>query len=269
MSDANGPVRRRRIAGEAKPAAPAAQQAPVVKRPPSRRAAAKKAAAAQAPTSTSASVASETAPAPVRARRPKAAAPVAAQPVETETLVAAEPDVPAPAEPRDRPTRRDLLLLVPLTLLALAALVVGGYLVANPPGADDAEVIKGQEQATAAAATAAETIFSFQYDKLDEHLTASKALMTSAFAKDFDKIAPALTELAPQRKIQVKALTRESAALPCGDECSATKASILVFIDQARVVGSEDADPTVFANRIKVQMVKRDGGWLVNQIDAL
>jgi len=92
--------------------------------------------------------------------------------------------------------------------------------------------------------------------------------MTPAFAKDFDQIAPALTELAPQRQIVVQAAARESAAMPCGKECSATKADVLVFVDQARLVG-DSKEPTVFANRIKVSMVKNDDGWLVANIRAL
>jgi Mce-associated membrane protein len=276
VSDSNGPVRRRRIAGESKPAAPvakAARKAPTLKKPvarktaparretPATKAPAAKAPVAKAPATNAADAKKVPGATPtVTTRRPVSAKPVAARPaVSTE-----------PSDTRGRPSRRDLLLLVPLALVALAVLVIGGYLVVNPPGgSSDKDVATAQRQASSAAASAAETIFSFQYDKLDEHLSASKALMTPSFAKDFDKIAPALTELAPQRKIQVQAMTRESAALPCGDECSSTKVSVLVFIDQARLVGSSKADPTVFANRIKVSMVKRDGGWLVNQIDAI
>ena len=43
---------------------------------------------------------------------------------------------------------------------------------------------------------------------------------------------------------------------------------VLVFLDQARLVGSSK-EPTVFANRIAVSMVKTDDGWLVNNIRAL
>jgi Mce-associated membrane protein len=266
VSDSNGPVRRRRIAGEGKPAAPVAKaprKTSALKKPVARK-------AGPAPRETPA------AKAPA-AKTPAAKAPVAKAPVTKITKITKAPvtrtapaATPEPSAARGGPSRRDLLLVVPLAVVALAALVFGGYLVVNPPGgSSDKEVTAAQRQASSAAASAAETIFSFQYDKLDEHLSASKALMTPAFAKDFDKIAPALTELAPQRKIQVQALTRESAALPCGEECSSTKVSVLVFIDQARVVGSSKAEPTVFANRIKVSMVKSDGGWRVNQIDAI
>ncbi|MCU1533519.1 MAG: hypothetical protein JWO49_3090, partial [Arthrobacter sp.] len=179
-------------------------------------------------------------------------------------------DAPAKRAAGSRPSRRDLLWLVPASLVAIAALVAGVFMVVDPPGGDDSAgaLDTSRRQASAAAATAAETIFTFRYDQLDEHLEASKALMTPAFSKKFDEIAPALTELAPQRKIVVQAVTRESAAIACGDECSADRADVLVFVDQARLVG-DSAEPTVFANRIKVTMVKDDDGWLVSDIRAL
>jgi hypothetical protein len=92
--------------------------------------------------------------------------------------------------------------------------------------------------------------------------------MTPSFAKDFEKVAPALTEVTAQRKIVVKAVAREAAPLACGDECSPTKVDVLIFLDQARLVGSSK-QPTVFANRISVSMVKTDGDWLVNNVRAL
>ena len=92
--------------------------------------------------------------------------------------------------------------------------------------------------------------------------------MTTSFAKDFEKVAPALSEVTADRKVQVKAVAREAAPLPCGDECSPSKVDVLVFLDQARLVGSSK-QPTVFANRISVSMIKTDDGWLVNNIRAL
>lgn len=308
MSDSNGPVRRRRIAGEASPAAPA--QPPVVKKAPSKKAAARKAAAAEkaaattpaSPTSktspTSKKAAADTvvkakaapakkAPAPAAkkatapaakpsvatpaGRRPTVSKPIA--PVAVPRTSASDHDVREPQAARPvgaRPSRRELLWLVPATLVAVASLVVGVFLVAQHPGSGPggAELGTSQRQASSAAASASEAIFSFRYDQLDQHLTASKALMTPAFGKEFDTIAPALTELAPQRKIVVQAVARDAAALPCGNDCSTTEADVLVFVDQARLVG-DDTEPSVFANRIKVSMVKGDDGWLVSDIRAL
>ncbi|MFI5426498.1 hypothetical protein [Aeromicrobium sp. UC242_57] len=159
--------------------------------------------------------------------------------------------------------------LAALALTAVVSLVVGSYfLVTGISGKDGGDLAKAQSQAAAAAGSASETIFSFQYDKLDDHLATSKALMTPAFAKEFESIAPALTELAPQRKIVVQGVAREAAALPCGSDCSADKVDVLVFLDQARLVG-DSKTPTVFANRVKVSMVRSGGDWLVSDIRAL
>lgn len=275
MSDSNRPVRRRRIAGEAGPAAPA-KKAASKKASTAKNIAAKKGAPAakkaplvnkavpanistavtSTPSSTeSTSRTSTTKPIPARVPTRKPASPDAA---------------PVKRPAGSRPSRRDLLWLVPSTLIAAAILALGIFWVVNPPGADDSgsALDTSRRQASSAAASATETIFSFRYDQLDQHLTASKALMTSGFAKEFDSIAPALTELAPQRNVVVQAVARESAALPCGDECSSTRADVLVFVDQARLIG-DSTEPTVFANRVKVTMVKDDDGWLVADIRAL
>ena len=129
-------------------------------------------------------------------------------------------------------------------------------------------VVEARADATDAASSASEKIFSYKYNKLDEHMRESQATMTPKFAKKFRSISPALNALAPQRKIQVKAVVRHAAAKECGDPCSPGKATVLIFIDQARV--SVDTDkPTVFGNRIEVFMVERDGKWLVDNIKAL
>jgi hypothetical protein len=264
MSSSEGPIRRRRIAGESKPAAPAKKASAkkvVAKKAPAKKAAAKVAPAKVAP--------AKKAPAKVSIAKPAAKTLVPPTVVAPPRPVARPAEVGAGAGGSNRPPARELRWLVPATLIAVAALVAGSWFAVvqiSNRGNDD--VTTSNEQAASAASTAAQTIFSFTYDKLPEHLTASKALMTKSFAKQFDKIAPALTELAPQRKIQVQAVARDAGAIQCGDNCSSTKADILVFVDQARLVGNSK-EPTVFGNRITVSMVKQHGGWLVADIRAL
>jgi Mce-associated membrane protein len=270
VSDSTGPVRRRRIAGESGPAAPApAAKAPL------RKPRAKKAAAGKTPVTTTPATAAPVPKAPVAPKTPAVARKAAtAKPVVPSTPASSRDEgTSARRTPGSRMARRDLLWLVPATLLALVSLAAGVYLVVQPPdgsgSASRADALDAsRRQASSAAASAAETIFTYRYDQLDQHLAASKALMTPAFAKKFESIAPALTALAPQRKIVVKAATREAAALPCGSSCSPKKADVLVFIDQARLV-SDTAQPTVFANRIKVSMVKGADGWRVSNIRAI
>jgi hypothetical protein len=247
MTDPTGPTRRRRIAGEGKPAAPAAK--PIVPKVPARKAAAKKAA------------------------MQKSAPPAVPPTKSVATPKAARPPKPvAPSATQDRAEVRNaapiwLVLVAAVSIIAGVLLTVFGVQHLRSGGGDDS-LDDSRQQAVSAASSAAQTIFSFSSDKLDEHESASKALMTSSFAKDFEKVAPALSEVTAQRKIQVKAVAREAAPLACGDECSPNKVTVLVFLDQARLVGSSK-EPTVFANRISVSMVKTDGGWLVNNVRAL
>jgi Mce-associated membrane protein len=235
------PPRRRRIAGESKPGAPA-PKASVVKRAAKR-------------------TAKKTPPPP-----PKPAAPEA-------PTRAATP--PAPPTTTDASPRRFSMpqvsgrfaVLVALTVAALAFGAVFG-IKGISDWRDESGIADAHDRAATAAAAAGETIFTYQYNQLDDHLKDSKALMTPSFGKKFESIAPALQDLAPQRKIQVKATVRNAAAVECGDKCSSDRATVLVFIDQARVADG-DKEPTVFGNRIKLEMVHEDGSWLVNDVQAL
>ena len=251
MSNPNGPIKRRRIAGESKPAAvPAETKRRLVPKAPRKAAAATPVASTKAPI-----YAGVQQPAKVAPTGPPASLTNLAKPARAKVSL---------------PPRTQWRWLIPLAFVALCAVVFAVVFVVR--GVSDFRQQNGIEasntKASAKAGSAAETIFSFRYDKLDEHLVESKALMTPAFTKEFDKIAPALTELAPQRKIVVQAQSRNAAALECGNECSPTKSSILVFLDQARLVGDSKV-PTVFGNRIVVDMVELNGVWLVNNIRAL
>lgn len=281
MSSSDRPVPRRRIAGESAPGRSAGEPPHgkgKVSNPRKRSTVAKKSAPAKAVNKLTGSKA-KVAKAPSRNRgATKVTQTVEAIPAGT----SAEPELarsgqartssqqPPSAAPSTRASARELRWFVPTVVLAIAVLVLGSVLLVK--GVNDrrggGDLVPAQEAAAKSASEAAETIFSFRYDKLPDHLRDAKAAMTPAFAKEFDKIAPALTDLAPQRKIVVQAAARNAAALDCGSDCSSDKATILVFVDQARLAaGSEQ--PTVFANRITVSMVKSKGVWLVNDIRAL
>jgi Mce-associated membrane protein len=240
---------RRRIAGESKPGTPAPKTSVVkkaAKRRPTPKTQPKKAA-------------------------PKKSAPKPPAPDVTSTSVA--PDVPSTAvEPRTRRFRMQRMStrLGALVALTVAAVVFGAVfgIKGFMDWRNDSGIVEAHEKAATTAAEAGETIFTYQFNQLPSHLEDAKATMTPSFAKKFESIAPALQELAPQRKIQVKATVRNAAAIECGNKCRDDRATILMFIDQARVAADAEK-PTVFGNRIKLMMVERDGRWLVNNIDAL
>jgi hypothetical protein len=248
------PPRRRRIAGESKPGAPAPKTSVV-----------KRAAKVRTPSKTPPPPKSPAPPKPPKAKASEVAAPEAPPRPMAES---ASTDV----EQRTRRLRVRSMsgrfgALVALTVAALVFGAVSGFRGLGE-WRDNSGIVEAHQKAATTAASAAETIFTYQYNKLGEHLSASKKTMTPAFAKKFTSIAPALQDLAPQRKIQVKATVRNAAAVECGSTCSTDAATILVFIDQARVADGAD-QPTVFGNRIEVSMVKREGAWLVDDVKAL
>jgi len=236
---------RRRIAGESKPGTPAPKPSVVKK-------------------------AAKLRPTP-KAQPKKAPAP--SPPVPEVPSTSVTPDVPSTAaEPRARRFRMQRMStrLGALVALTVAAVVFGAVFGVKGfmEWRNDGGIVEAHEKAATTAAEAGETIFTYQFDKLPKHLEDAKATMTPSFAKKFESIAPALQELAPQRKIQVKATVRNAAAIECGNKCRDDRATILVFIDQARVA-SDAEEPTVFGNRVELKMVERDGRWLVDNIDAL
>jgi hypothetical protein len=243
------PPRRRRIAGESKPGVTAPK--PLVKKGAKLR-----------PTS-------KAQKAKVQPQKPSTPKPPAPEPPSRPVLTEAAPATTASRQRRFSVPRVGARLGA-LVALTVAALVFGA--VFGVKGLMEwrigSGVAEAHEKAATSAASAGETIFTYQYNQLDDHLRDSKAIMTPSFGKKFESIAPALRNLAPQRKIQVKATVRNAAAIECGDNCRSDRATILVFIDQARVADGAEK-PTVFGNRIQLMMVQQDGRWLVDEIKAL
>lgn len=267
----NGPVRRRRIAGESSRASDAAAVAPPTPPRPAPKQAPEPAepqdveiaetdAAPQdpapqdpAPQDAASQDTAPTAPAAPRVGRSRTTATVPGEEQEEHE---------APRSRRVPPSWPALLASLAVTF----ALIGVGYGVLQWRGGSDVDA--AHRDAAEAAAGAAETIFTYRYDRLDAYLEDAKATMTPQFADDFESISPALGDLAPQRQIQVQAGTRDAAALPCGDDCSTDRARVLVFVDQARLADGEQT-PTVFGNRVEFEMVRTDGRWLVDDITAL
>ncbi len=289
MSTPEGPKKRRRIAGESTPGAarPPVPAKKVVRRPVARPGAPVEPEQAPVDEPTvdeqeSAQPTPPTAPrvAPRVGRRTGAtAAAAAATPTPTPAADERTDDPGAEATGADVESgdadagagRRALdparIVLVGVAVLAVVFGAFFGY-----RGVADWRETHGvdgaHDKAAEAAASAAETIFTYRYDRIQQYLDDSSDVMTPSFAKDFESISPALRDLAPQRKIQVQATTRDSAAMSCGDDCRRDRATVLVFVDQARLADGSEV-PTVFGNRVEMTMVERDGRWLVDDIKAL
>lgn len=281
MSDQQ-PPRRRRIAGESKPgdqAKPTARR--VVRKPVARPGAAP--AAKQQPAPRPTPEAGKT-PAPKPKPEAKKAPTARTESTAKATASGAASETTRPARPtpvrREKPATAAATSgsdgvtwsrpLVAIAVLAAAAVVFGvvGVVLGVDTWRGSRGIDGAQDAATEAAASSVGEIFSYDYTDVKGHLADAQKLMTPSFAKKFETISPALDELAPQRKIQVKAESREAAAVPCGDDCDKNDVTVLVFFDQARLADGSKT-PTVFGNRVAVSMVKDGGDWLVDDIRAL
>jgi hypothetical protein len=189
----------------------------------------------------------------------------------------APPPPPPPAAPAGPMVRKPSplagLLVSPKAMVLIGVLLLslafGAYGVFSGIENSRADNLAGsRNDAKDAAETAAETIFTYQYNKLPQYLSAAQATMTPANAKKFKSVFPAFNKLVPQRQIQMKGVVRNAAVVECGESCSPNKATVLVFLDQARVADGVK-DVTVFPLRFKMQMVKTDKRWLVSDIKNL
>ena len=250
MSGTTPPPRRRRIAGEsARPAAQRPTGKPVAKKP-----------------------------APAKVSKPKQARseemgpaqpPAQKKSVASEQKPTTKPVVRTAARPSAPtwPAWREIV-----TLVVAAALLVGGVVV-SVLGYQHWHADSFSDSRSAAvknATDAAETILSYQYDKLDEHKKAVEQVMTTKYFEDeYVKVtAPSLEELAPQRKVTIDATVRNAALVPCGEKCSADEAKVLMFIDLDRRIEDDDT-ATVFGNRVVLDMVKVNGDWKVSDVTGL
>ena len=230
MSTPQPPKPRRRIAGEAKPGeAPVAPQAKPNK--------------LKLP------------------KRPKAEAAVTT----TADLPAAPPRPDSVQVPRAKPSTT----FVGLLALAIVAVAFGAFGVWSGVNQwRDDSLVQSRDAAAKAAASAVEAIYTYQYDKLDEHARKSQDVMTPKLAKTLAPTTRVLKKLAPLRKTQVKGVVRYAAAKECGERCSSHRATVLVFFDL--VSANADSDkPTVDTPRMDVVMVERNGEWLVDKINTL
>jgi hypothetical protein len=153
--------------------------------------------------------------------------------------------------------------------VAVASLVFGAFGVAHGISQWRAHSVSEARGAAAeAAANAAQTIFTFDYNRLPQWSSMSKSLMTPAFSREFQSNVRALSKVAPAQRIQAKAVVRNAATLECGDKCRPDKATVLVFIDQA-VITAQSKQPKIEGESVRMFMVKRDGKWLVNGRERL
>lgn len=190
---------------------------------------------------------------------------------------------PAPdtGEPAQVPTRRRALrvgMLAVLAVLAIASVLVAGYLYLDVHR-DDVRTAAARDQAPAAAERALTTLLAYDYRHLPADKAAADDVITKRYADGytkggktydgFDKIFDLLAkgkdgQPAPAVATQtvVTAQVLNSAVV----DASPDRVRVLVFVNQTSTKAGKT--PAVFQNRVVATMVKRGGGWLVDDVTS-
>jgi len=171
--------------------------------------------------------------------------------------------------PRRALVRRRAVPLLALALVLLTGLA-GFFTVAavglrgTPSAANTALVDVG---ATAEAAgqlsDAVETVYSFDYARLDENERAARDVITPAFGTEFEQLFGQVRELAPTMQAVVTATVTQSAVQQIDGE----RAVVLVFVDQ-QATRAADATQLDSAGRLTVTGERVDGRWKIADVHA-
>ncbi|OZM80514.1 hypothetical protein CFP66_20430 [Pseudonocardia sp. MH-G8] len=197
-----------------------------------------------------------------------------------------EADVDAGAEPASTPDeaaeepagitaalRRHAvpLLVAALVVLAAAAAVFGvldARLRGTPAATNLALVDVGATaEASGQLADAIETVYSFDFARLDENENAARAAITPEFAAEFDRLFAEVRARAPEQQAVVSATVTMSAV----KELTADRAVMVAFVDQQATRAAPDAESQQLAaaGRLTVTGEKVDGRWKIATVTPL
>ncbi|MBO0869755.1 MAG: hypothetical protein J2P15_14440 [Micromonosporaceae bacterium] len=163
-----------------------------------------------------------------------------------------------------RSLRRTILILVALTLIALG---VAGFAWQQRESSVDSAA--AGRACVAAATTAAQAIFSYDYRSFDSGVAAAKPWTTGEFAKEYEQTTAALKPTAVREQAVVQAQVSAIGVL----QASTDTVELLVYLDQYRS-NTNISGEKVDQNRVLLTMVRvgdpgQGSGWKVSHATAL
>lgn len=186
------------------------------------------------------------------------------------------PAEPLPAEPARAEGRRggwwgSRASLVALTVTLVLLLAVIGLGLAGLLGnrglselREASGVTEAEETAPSVAERAAEAILAYDHQTLEADKDAAQRFMTSQFAKKYsDTFTKTVEPAARTYKAQVTSKVQGTAVV----RATAERVRVLVFVDQT-TVATNKKNPQVALNRVELDMVLRNGSWLVDDITS-
>jgi Mce-associated membrane protein len=154
-------------------------------------------------------------------------------------------------------------------VLLIAAAVTFGVLDARVHGTPTASNlalvdVAGTAEAAGQLSDAIETVYSFDYTRLDENERAARDVITPEFAAEFDRLFSEVRQRAPEQQAVVSA----TVTLAAVKELTADHAVLVAFVDQQATRAAADADgrQLAAAGRLTVTGEKVDGRWKIASV---
>jgi len=123
--------------------------------------------------------------------------------------------------------------------------------------------------AASAAESAAEATLSYGYETLDSDRDAAAKFLTPKYRSEYITTFDLVKEPAQQTKAKVEAEALASSTMVDTEgNRDPDKVRVLLFVDQTTVSTANSGEPTRALNRVRFDMVKVDGTWLVDHITS-
>jgi Mce-associated membrane protein len=168
-------------------------------------------------------------------------------------------DEPGPRIPFAGASRRTVGVLA---ALAVVLAVAAGTLFFQDRQA--AAATAAGDDARAAARTAAETLFSYDYRTIDDNITAGKKVVTGPLAADYDATSKIVKPTAADTRAIVKATVSDAAVV----SATSDRVVVLVYLNQA--TQNKNVQGTrMDMNRVRLTMVQAGGDWKISRAEPL
>lgn len=158
---------------------------------------------------------------------------------------------------------RSLWLFVGAAVLLVVSLAIAGFSGYSSWQEDQSE--SARDQSVVVARRTAEGMFGYTYKTVDTQMAKVVDDMTSDFQKDWESVVKEnIAPSAKEKELIVTATIQATGVM----SASADKAEVMVFLNQ-KSVGKDPATGTYIQSRIKMGMEKKDGRWLVANVDPI
>jgi Mce-associated membrane protein len=192
-------------------------------------------------------------------------------PVALRTAPTEEPAADLASDSGSKRSVRVPLLAAALVVFTGLAVFVGigdARLRGTPAAANSALVDVGTTAEVSGQLTdALQTIYSYDFARLDENERTARAVITPEFADQFNRLFTQVRDLAPQQQAVVSATVTLSAV----KEITGDRAVLVAFMDQqATRAAADHGQPTQLtaAGRLTVTGQKIDGRWKIAGVES-